>query len=39
MLRINKTIENERARFSIEGRLDTITAPELEREQIGRAHV
>ena len=32
MLNINKTIENGRALFALEGRLDTTTAPELERE-------
>lgn len=32
MLNINKTIENGKAVFSLEGRLDTVTAPELERE-------
>ena len=31
MLTINKTIENGKADFSLEGRLDTITAPELEQ--------
>ena len=32
MLNINKTIENGKAVFSLEGRLDTVTAPELEQE-------
>lgn len=32
MLNINKTIENGKAVFSLEGRLDTTTAPELEKE-------
>ena len=32
MLNINKTVENGNAVFSLEGRLDTITAPELEKE-------
>ena len=32
MLNINKTIENGKALFALEGRLDTITAPELEKE-------
>ena len=32
MLTINKTIENGKAAFALEGRLDTTTAPELERE-------
>ena len=30
MLNINKEIENGKAVFALEGRLDTITAPELE---------
>ena len=30
MLSIQKTIEQEKATFKLEGRLDTITAPELE---------
>ena len=32
MLNINKTIENGKALFAISGRLDTTTAPELEKE-------
>lgn len=32
MVIINKTIGNRTAVFSLEGRLDTITAPELEQE-------
>ena len=32
MLNIRKTIENGNAVFSLEGRLDTVTAPELEKE-------
>ena len=32
MLNINKTIEEGKALFALEGRLDTITAPELEKE-------
>ena len=32
MLNINKTIENEKAVIALEGRLDTVTAPELEKE-------
>ena len=32
MLTINKTIENGKAAFALEGRLDTTTAPELEKE-------
>ena len=31
MLNINKTIENETAVFTLGGRLDTVTAPELEQ--------
>ena len=32
MLNINKEIENEKAVFVLEGRLDTLTAPDLEKE-------
>ena len=32
MLNINKTIENGNACFALEGRLDTITSPDLEKE-------
>ena len=32
MLNINKTIENGKAACALEGRLDTVTAPELESE-------
>ena len=32
MLNINKTIENGKALFALGGRLDTTTAPELEKE-------
>ena len=32
MLNIDKSIENGKACFSLEGRLDTVTAPELEKE-------
>ena len=32
MLNINKTIENGKAVFTLGGRLDTVTAPELEKE-------
>ena len=32
MLNINKTIENGKAVFELEGRLDTVTAPDLENE-------
>ena len=31
MLNINKTIENGKALFALAGRLDTVTAPELEQ--------
>ena len=31
MLNIQKTIENTKASFSLQGRLDTVTAPELEQ--------
>jgi len=31
MLNINKTVENGKAVFALEGRLDTVTAPELEQ--------
>ena len=31
-MNISKTIENGRAVFDVEGRLDTVTAPELEKE-------
>ena len=32
MLDVKKTIENEKACFELEGRLDTVTAPELEEQ-------
>ena len=32
MLNIRKTIENGNATFALEGRLDTVTAPELEKQ-------
>ena len=32
MLKVNKTIENGKAVFELEGRLDTVTAPDLEKE-------
>ncbi len=32
MLNIDKTIENGKAGFTLGGRLDTVTAPELEKE-------
>ena len=32
MLNINKTIENGKAVFALTGRLDTTTAPDLEKE-------
>ena len=31
MLNIQKTVENNEASFTLEGELDTITAPELEK--------
>ena len=34
MLNIKKTVENEKACFQLEGRLDTITSPELEKELV-----
>ena len=35
MLNIVKAIENGKAAFALEGRLDTVTAPELEKELKG----
>ena len=32
MLNINKTVSEEKTVFALEGRLDTVTAPELEKE-------
>ncbi len=32
MLNINKSIDGGKAVFALEGRLDTVTAPELEKE-------
>ena len=32
MLTITKTIKNNEADFALEGRLDTVTAPDLEKE-------
>jgi anti-sigma B factor antagonist len=32
MLNINKTEEGEKTVFTLEGRMDTVTAPELEKE-------
>ena len=32
MLNITKTIDNGRADIALEGRLDTVTAPDLEKE-------
>ena len=32
MLTINKSIDGSKALFSLEGRLDTVTAPDLEKE-------
>ena len=35
MLNINKTVEEAKAVVALEGRLDTVTAPELESELMG----
>ena len=32
MLKIDKTIENGKAEYKLEGRLDTTTAPDLEKD-------
>ena len=32
MLNINKTVEGEKTVFTLEGRMDPVTAPELEKE-------
>lgn len=32
MLKINKNMEGEKAVFTLEGRLDTVTSPDLETE-------
>lgn len=32
MLNVSKNIENDKALVKLEGRLDTVTAPELEKE-------
>ena len=32
MLNINKKVENEKTCFALEGRLDTVTSPDLEKE-------
>ena len=32
MLNIEKSLENGKARFMLEGRLDTVSAPELEKQ-------
>ena len=32
MLNINKKVENEKTCFGLEGRLDTVTSPDLEKE-------
>ena len=32
MLNINKTVDNEKTVYMLEGRLDTVTAPDLEKE-------
>ena len=34
MLNIQKTIEDGKATFALEGMLDTVTAPELEKELV-----
>jgi anti-sigma B factor antagonist len=34
MLNVKKTIENKKAVFTLAGRLDTVTAPELEAELV-----
>ena len=39
MLTINKTMEGGKACFALEGRLDTTTAPELEKELNGHGDV
>ncbi len=35
MLKINKTVEEAKAVVALEGRLDTVTAPELEADLMG----
>ncbi len=35
MLNINKNVENDKVCFALEGRLDTVTAPDLEKELKG----
>ena len=35
MLNINKTVEEAKAVVALEGRLDTVTAPELESDLMG----
>ena len=35
MMQIKKTIQNEQATFALSGRLDTTTAPDLEKEVKG----
>ena len=32
MLKVNRTVENEKVEISLEGDLDTVTAPEFEAE-------
>ncbi|MBP0969701.1 MAG: STAS domain-containing protein [Oscillospiraceae bacterium] len=32
MLKVNRTVENEKVEISLEGELDTVTAPEFEAE-------
>ena len=35
MLNIKKTVEEAKAVFALEGRLDTVTAPDLEKDLMG----
>ena len=35
-MQITKTVENDNLTLSLEGRLDTLTAPQLEAEQAGK---
>ncbi len=35
MLNINKTVDGAKTAFALEGRLDTVTAPELEQAIMG----
>lgn len=34
-MQINKTLENEKMTLALEGRLDTLTAPQLDAEIVG----